>query len=205
MSHKVLRCMSTLAGVIGLVLGVANQGLAQQMSFAVYNDVTASGNGITVYNYGSADDNSWGCSHWSYSTTARLYSPTGRSSSRSSSGLSANTSLAFADDSGNWTAVTQGTYRCSCINGNMAAYGGGIGFYAGRFFGRYWNYGTLCPNGKNGYLADDCSHRCMIAMACSSAQAPYLWDVGVALDVGGYGACHHNFQGSNSRGLCQGP
>jgi hypothetical protein len=40
--------MSTLVGVIGMVLGVAKHGLAQQMSFAVYNDVTLSEDGNTV-------------------------------------------------------------------------------------------------------------------------------------------------------------
>ncbi len=96
MSHNALRFMSTLAGAIGLVLGVAEHGLAQQMSFAVYSDVTLSGDGNTVYNYGSADDNSSGCTHWNYATTAQLNSPTGRSGSGGSSGLSASTSLAFA-------------------------------------------------------------------------------------------------------------
>ncbi len=205
MSHNALRFMSTLAGAIGLVLGVAEHGLAQQMSFAVYSDVTLSGDGNTVYNYGSADDNSSGCTHWNYATTAQLNSPTGRSGSGGSSGLSASTSLAFADDSGNWGAVTQGTYNCSCINGSMAAFGSGIGFYVGRFYGRYYNYGVLCPDGKNAYLADSCNHRCMSAQACSSAQAPFLWDVGVNLDVMGYGVCRHNYQGSNNRGLCVGP
>src|SRR6266511_878383 len=78
MSHNALRFMSTLAGAIGLVLGVAEHGLAQQMSFAVYSDVTLSGDGNTVYNYGSAADNSSGCTHWNYATTAQLNSPTGR-------------------------------------------------------------------------------------------------------------------------------
>lgn len=194
---------SIVAGTIGVFLVAANAAVAQQMSLAVYNDVSG---GETIYNYGSAEDNSWGCSHWGYSTTARLYSPSGRNSSGTAGGLAASTALSFADDSGNWSGVTQGVYNCSCIYGQQAAFGGGMGFSAGRFYGRYWNYGVLCPDGqKNAYLADSCSHQCMTAQACSWANAPYLWDVGVNLSVAGWGVCWHNYQGSNSRGLCVGP
>jgi hypothetical protein len=195
--------MSTIAGFTTLVLVIASQGIAQQMSFAVYNDVSASGSGNTIYNYGSADDNSWGCSHWGYSTTVRLYSPSGRNSSRSGS-LSANTSLAFADDSGNWGAVTQGTYNCSCMYGGTAGFGGGTSFYAGRYQGRYYNWGVYCPDGvRTVFLADACSHPCMDAQQCFASPAPYLWDPGLRLEIGPLGSCIHKLQASNQRGLCQ--
>ncbi len=204
MTGGLLRCLATLA--MALVLAIcANQTCAQQMSFAVYSDVSASGDGSTIYNYGAAEDHSTGCSHWSYATTCRLYSPSGRNSAGMSSGLSSSTSLSFSEDSGNWTAVTQGTYNCSCIYGQTASFGSGISFYAGRFYGRYYYSGTLCPNGLRDYWNDSCNHQCMVPMICSSAEAPYLWDVGVSLGVGGWGACKHSLQGSNNRGLCQGP
>jgi hypothetical protein len=64
-----------------------------------------------------------GCSHGGYSTTAEIYSPSGRSASSQSSGLSASTFLALNGESGDYTVDTRGTYQCSCIFGGTAGYG----------------------------------------------------------------------------------
>jgi hypothetical protein len=175
-----------------------------QMSFSVYADATVdSGGMITMWT--NVEDHSSGCNHSGYSITARIVSPTGRVAASTSGGLSAVTSMSIGEESGNYAFQTSGQFYCSCAM-IWAGFGGGWGpYYAGKFYGRYYNYTTLCPDGKNAYLPDACNHRCMVPTACSSAQAPYLWDVGYFHEFFGFGACKHDFQGSNNRGLCSGP
>lgn len=109
-----------LVSLAGLVPAPA---LAQTMSFSVYTD-PASGSGY-VYVSSSVLDNSSGCSHWGYLTTAKIYSPSSRSAQSTNGGLSASTSLSLSGEFGTYTTVTTGSYNCSCIFGGLASYGGG--------------------------------------------------------------------------------
>lgn len=93
-----------------------------QMSFSVYNGGSVS-NGV-VYANSSVIDNSWGCTHSGYWTSATIRSPSGRSAVGQSSGLQASTSLALAGEFGNYQIVTFGTYYCSCAMAT-AGFGGG--------------------------------------------------------------------------------
>lgn len=102
--------------------------LAQGMSFSVYNDVAA--NASTLYYYSTISDNSWGCSHGSYVSTAHILSPSLRSSSSQWNGLSASASISFSGEYGTYDVYTVGTYHCGCIGppgggGGTAGYGGG--------------------------------------------------------------------------------
>jgi hypothetical protein len=107
--------------IVMVVLGIATPAAAQTMSFSVNNDTALAGDGL--YLYGDVVDDSSGCSHGGYSTTAEIYSPSGRSASSQSSGLSASTFLALNGESGDYTVDTRGTYQCSCIFGGTAGYG----------------------------------------------------------------------------------
>lgn len=99
---------------------------AQGMSFSVFTDASANSSGV-ITSYSSAIDNSWGCSHWQYSITASIYSPSNRlGTSGSTSGLSASAVLSINDELGNYYVTTSGNYRCSCIGGGYAGFGGGF-------------------------------------------------------------------------------
>jgi hypothetical protein len=95
---------------------------AQGMSFSVYMDTTPGES--SLYMVTSVADNSWGCSHGGYMTTARLTSPSGRTVASQSSGLQASTSLDYNDEYGDYSVATDGSYQCSCIFGGTAGFGG---------------------------------------------------------------------------------
>jgi hypothetical protein len=97
---------------IGLASASAASAGAQTMNFSAYHDAYLD-NG-TVFLYSSVSDFSSGCSHGSYSTTARIYSPSSRTNASSSSGLYASTSLSFDAEYGNYTVVTTEQYFCNC-------------------------------------------------------------------------------------------
>jgi hypothetical protein len=98
-------------------------GQSSGMSFSVYNNTQ-------VYNAsldldGSVLDNSWGCSHGSYSTTARIYSPTNRTAASTSAGLSAEVTLPLNGEYGNFTLVTNVSYTCSCMMNSVVTFSDG--------------------------------------------------------------------------------
>lgn len=195
--------------IILLVLGIAAirppNALGQQMSFSVYNDIDVSWpSSPAVYNFASVLDNSWGCSHWSYYSTAKVVSPTNRQATSSVSGLNPTVSLSFTDEEGEWYAVTTGTYSCSCIYGGTASFGGGTSVFIHKYEGRYYYVGE----GENGheYYADSCAHVCQKPVVYQpSFMGPYLWDRGVEYNFYFVGVCKSNYQGSTQRGLCQPP
>ena len=94
------------------------------MSFSIYTDVTQSQN-LTMEMYATVIDNSWGCTHSGYMTTAHITSPSGRHASHQSSGLHGSVSIPILDEYGDYTVTTSGSYGCSCIFGGTAGYGGG--------------------------------------------------------------------------------
>lgn len=92
-----------------------------QMSFSVYNTGGVYQN--LVYATSTVIDNSTGCDHINYSTTTTLSSPFGSWAS-GVGGLGASVSMPF-DGFGNYTIVTEGTYRCSCVGYSLVSFGGG--------------------------------------------------------------------------------
>lgn len=59
---------------------------AQTMSFSVYTTANPANNSYAVGMYTNVVDNSTGCAHSGYSTTAKIISPTGRTASSTSNG-----------------------------------------------------------------------------------------------------------------------
>jgi len=115
---------SRLAAIaVGLAVIAPSVVAAQSMSFSVYTAPSAANGSVTVES--TVLDYSTGCSHWNYATTAKIYSPSNRSATSTSNGLSAYTSLSFDSEFGTYTTATTGTYNCSCIFGSAAGFGGG--------------------------------------------------------------------------------
>lgn len=76
------------------------------------------------------------------------------------------------------------------------------------FEGRYINTGVHHIDEKGTwyqYNADACTHRCMLLGIVKNFGATYAVDHGTRFEIEGLGACHHNYVGSISRGLCIGP
>jgi hypothetical protein len=96
---------------------------AQTMSFSVYTDAS-SPDDLTLYMTANVVDNSSGCSHGGYTTTAHITSPSGRVAMSTQSGLQSTTSLQILAESGDFQLDTSGQYTCSCIFGGTAGYGG---------------------------------------------------------------------------------
>ena len=86
-----------------------------QMQFNVssYNQISLSSDGSTVYGTSSFIDNSVGCGHSGYATTATLITP---DSTRFSGGgyLYGNTTAPY-DTSGTYTELGQLSFHCSCV------------------------------------------------------------------------------------------
>lgn len=142
-----------------LVIGLyVHPVFAQSMSFSVYTNATAGYGNVNIS--GSVLDNSTGCSHSGYSTTATISSPSSRGASSTGSGLSASASLAIDGEFGTYSMTVTGSYQCSCIGGGRAGYGGAQSLPVPRpTYAQPYNWSTESgtPNG------------------CSSA--PYYWFV----------------------------
>jgi len=102
-------------------------------------------------------------------------SPSGRTATSSSNGLSAQTSLALNAEEGNYSLSTNGTYRCSCIGGGTAGYGGSGLWPFGRFQAplKYDHYESIKQ--KHVYRKDSayCNGTCQPSEWCSTSQ--YAW------------------------------
>lgn len=123
MSIALSRLRAILALAVLAVLMIPGISAGQTMSFSVYTDSAVTGDGLTMYMYATTVDNSSGCSHINYASTATIYSPSGRSASSTYSGLYTTTQMATDFEIGEWGLVTTGTYNCSCIGYGQASYG----------------------------------------------------------------------------------
>jgi hypothetical protein len=161
-----ISCARPHIAVAALMLALCvvwpSPGVCQTMSFSTYNDINADSDLTTLYGYGSVDDNSSGCSHYNFLTTASIYSPSNRSSSSAQGGYEATTSLSFDAEEGDWAVSDYTTYNCSCMMGGQLAIGMGLPVavaltatywqapeevYVGSIkFCRYW--GLACSGGS---------------------------------------------------------
>ena len=99
---------------------------AQVMNFSVYTVGTLSSDGSTIFNSVTVQDNSSGCTHSGYITSANISSPDGRyAPSGGWSGMVANTNIATNSVFGNYALSGSISYYCSCFR-NIAGAGGGI-------------------------------------------------------------------------------
>jgi hypothetical protein len=121
-SHSHRSFIVLLCAVLSVCFPARQAYCQSGMSFSVYTD--SSQTSSTLYVYSTVADNSWGCSHGGYSTTANIVSPSNRQAHSTSGGLQASTSLAISNEFGNYNVYTTGSYTCSCIHGT-AGYGGG--------------------------------------------------------------------------------
>jgi hypothetical protein len=115
-----------LLGVVVLLVSGKSSHLDAQssgMSISVYTDTTQTVN-LMLDVYATVIDNSWGCTHSSYMTTAYIYSPSGRFESNQTVGMYGSVDIAIDDEFGDYSVHTSGTYTCSCIYGGTAGYGG---------------------------------------------------------------------------------
>lgn len=155
--------------------------MAQGMSFSTYTDYAIGGE-TTIYMYANTSDNSWGVTHWNYTTTARIYSPSNRSGSSQSSGLQASASIAISGETGYYTMVTTGTYQCSGIFGGVASYGSGINVPLSAYYGRYKkSTENDCSLGRTKYEAHACDHACMADTKCFYASSAFVQHIGYVL------------------------
>lgn len=173
-SHVRSRTVFLVALVIGAVPAITSPASAQSMSFSVYQDAALS-NAFLVHGYVTVQDNSWGCTHGNYSTTANIYSPTGRNNPGTSGGLYSNTTLSMNGEEGNYTVVGLGSYSCSCSQfgvpgrfGGSRSYGVGLAqtYYQGCY--QTGSNSCYCP-----YLAcvDGSAPRCGIGTATLTVSA----------------------------------
>jgi hypothetical protein len=124
-----MQCLARCLLGLGLVLLLPATGMAQTMSFSVYSDAAISEDVSTAYGYNSVSDNSSGCTHSNYTDTIYIYTPNGNNNSAEFGGMSGSIGIPI-DGEGDYTIVTSGTYRCSCIFGGTAGYGGsGVPFH----------------------------------------------------------------------------
>jgi hypothetical protein len=139
------------------------------MSFSVYTAATTGNNETRLYMSASVVDNSQGCSHGNYETTARIVSPSNRTATSTSSGLQASTSIAINAEVGTYQMVTTGCYRCSCIGYGLAGFGSAIPKILQVYHSRYKKGNDpdgTCPSLTNRYNADNCSAQCQQAYKC---------------------------------------
>ena len=94
------------------------------MSFGVQTSTQVYNASLTAYT--NVTDNSWGCVHGGYATTARIYSPTNRTASSQSSGLSASVTLPLNGEYGTFTVVTTVNYGCSCMFNQQVSFSQGV-------------------------------------------------------------------------------
>jgi hypothetical protein len=157
-----------LGSVVCAVLLNASPSYAFTMSFSVYTTSAAGSNETRLYMYATVSDNSSGCVHGSYATTARIVSPTNRTATSQSSGLQASTSILFSGEVGNYSLVTTGSYTCSCIGGGTAGFGGSTTALVSVYHGRYLKGPD--PNndchGVQRYNPYQCAAMCMQPYKC---------------------------------------
>jgi hypothetical protein len=124
MNSPVLRSsrFTRIAIILAACCAFAQGAAAQTMSFSTYSDAAANSSGV-INMWTTVVDSSSGCSHGNYLTTARVVSPSNRTSSSSSSGLSSSTNLSIDDEWGDYSLVTTGTYQCSCMFNSTISFG----------------------------------------------------------------------------------
>lgn len=133
------------------------------MNFSVYVAPALNSDGTAVYNSVSVQDNSTGCGHSGYSTTATIYDPSGSQASSGGSGFSASASMPLNAD-GNFNFGGSVTYYCSCIQ-NTAGAGGGVAsvpifrvqayyYSTGPIFSRCTKMCNVCDNLPFGTWSD---------------------------------------------------
>jgi hypothetical protein len=113
-----------MAAVCGVAI-MANVAFGQQMQFSIYQDSWFTGGGLSAMGYTNVIDNSWGCTHSNYQTTLRWQSPTGRSVTSQTSGLSTYVSISIDGENGIFGLITTGSYNCSC-SGLNPGFGSGL-------------------------------------------------------------------------------
>ena len=132
------------------------------MNFSVYTVPSLSQDGLTLYSGATIQDNSTGCSHSTYSTSALINGPNSAQASSGPlsgmsgmSGMSASTSIAVNDNYGDYSFAGTVSYYCSCIN-NVAGAGGGMTAPLVHIKAHYvWN----------GYVYKRCNPQCTVCDA----------------------------------------
>lgn len=151
------------------------------MSFSVYNDLTSSTTSSNLVAYSNVSDNSTCYQHSSFLTTVTIRSPSGRSASRQTSGLSANTSLTIAGEGGNYHVTTNGTYHCGCSGLNLGFgydnFPVRIGFYASRY-----QRTTQTCLGLTRYNRYNCTEGCQSDYTCWSNVGQFLVITGTTVN-----------------------
>lgn len=107
------------------VMCLPDTAVGQTMSFSVYHSESLGSGGTIVYATATVSDNSSGCSHGNYSTTIRLYSPSGRSSVSTASGLRVSTSMPVNAEYGTYSISDTVSFQCSCMHYSYVTAGGG--------------------------------------------------------------------------------
>jgi hypothetical protein len=153
LKRRVLLIVLVLSGAH---FGAAPSADAQTMSLSVYTDAYVNEDGLFSM-WGNVIDNSSGCGHTQYMTTANIQSPSGRVAQRQSSGLASDTSIWVGEDEGSYSAYITGTYLCGCNGppgggGGPAGYGGGQLYSVRPYTARYgWSLrrSDALPHGPN--------------------------------------------------------
>lgn len=160
-----------------------------QMSFSVYTGSGVAGD--SVYVNSTVIDNSQGCSHSGYLTTSRIVSPTNRTSSSTSSGLSASTSLAINGEDGDYQTSTIGIYDCTCLDG-PGGYNGGGPINVKAFTAVFQKDHRDDRIGKWVYEKRDyiCNGVCQPVRWCSTQECDWLYAKGYKVTTGfGFATC----------------
>lgn len=159
----------------GLLVSAATPAVAQTMSFSFYKNLTVGSTG-RVYADITAYDNSSGCSHSAYSTTATFYGPNSTSSFGYGS-MSASTSLLSGD--GDYTVVPSLQLTCSCMNYSRITVGGPSQTGNRAQFRAVFSYRGL--NGPKYEYGGMCTHSCQPSRICMSGSNNYAYFNGFKL------------------------
>ncbi len=92
---------------------------------SMYNDAWSDAG--VVYGTSTTNDNSSGCFHGNYTTTAGMTTPGGNGTSQISSGMVSNVQLPLDSYGTYWVYGSVGFY-CSCVNGTIGGGGGSYGY-----------------------------------------------------------------------------
>lgn len=92
-------------------------------NFSYYDDAYVSSDGLSLYSSVSVVDHS-GCNHSQYTTTAQIFTPSGRSNYTTTNGLGSTTSIALDGETGSFTTSTSGNFYCPVLAG-FAGFGDG--------------------------------------------------------------------------------
>ena len=137
-------------------------------------------------------DGSSGCSHCNHSSTVTLRSPSNRSASSTSTGLSSSTNLAFSSEEGNYVISTTTYYNCSCQYGARVSFGGGSVWPIGTFRAVFKKNHYDSLKAKWVYLKDSsyCNGTCQASQWCSTSQYEWLYIYGLRItSPAGIAAC----------------